>query len=394
MPPTPAAFVGRIRTPTGLKLRVLDGEDEARLSFRSALAHFDLGAGRAVVVDIGGGSLELALSADGLVDRLVSLPFGALRLTERFLTPHTTPQGGEETARVRSQGARHPIAGARLARRPRHRLRRHVHEPRRHLPRPAGDHRRPDGARHRIPRVDLEHILDVLAGDVARGATLRCPGSTPAARTSSSRDSPSPPRCWRASRPRGSSSRAYGIREGLLLETARIMPDDRRPGRGARALGARVRRRVPLRGAALVAGAAARAAALRRARRAPRVLAGGSRHALRRRAAARRRVPHQLRPAPQAFVPPDLPRRPARHVARRAGRRRARARAIIAAPSRTASTQSSRRSTSRLRRRISRLSAHPARGRRVRPRSRRGGGPAQGPLDRARDPDHARAAQC
>ena len=47
---------------TGLKVRVLDGEDEARLSFRSALAHFDLGVGRTVVMDIGGGSLELALA--------------------------------------------------------------------------------------------------------------------------------------------------------------------------------------------------------------------------------------------------------------------------------------------------------------------------------------------
>src|SRR5881396_1982564 len=75
-------FLRRARAETGLKVRILHGEDEARLSFRSALAHFDLGAGRAVVMDIGGGSLELALSADGLLERLLSFPFGALRLTE------------------------------------------------------------------------------------------------------------------------------------------------------------------------------------------------------------------------------------------------------------------------------------------------------------------------
>ncbi|MGA1649522.1 MAG: dephospho-CoA kinase, partial [Ilumatobacteraceae bacterium] len=45
---------------------------EARLAFRSALAHFELGVGRSVVMDIGGGSLELALAAEGLVERLVS----------------------------------------------------------------------------------------------------------------------------------------------------------------------------------------------------------------------------------------------------------------------------------------------------------------------------------
>src|SRR2546422_2617262 len=78
-------FLRRARAETGLKVRILHGEDEARLSFRSALAHFDLGAGRAVVMDIGGGSLELALSDDGLVERLISLPFGAIHMSERYL---------------------------------------------------------------------------------------------------------------------------------------------------------------------------------------------------------------------------------------------------------------------------------------------------------------------
>ena len=78
-------FLRLVRSETGLKIKILRGEDEARLAFRSALAHFDLAVGRAVVMDIGGGSLELALSADGLVDRLISLPLGAIRTTERYL---------------------------------------------------------------------------------------------------------------------------------------------------------------------------------------------------------------------------------------------------------------------------------------------------------------------
>src|SRR5204863_1657207 len=80
-------FLALVREETGLKVKVLHGDDEARLAFRSALAHFDLAVGRAVVMDIGGGSLELALSADGLVERLISFPFGALRLTEEYLHP-------------------------------------------------------------------------------------------------------------------------------------------------------------------------------------------------------------------------------------------------------------------------------------------------------------------
>ena len=83
-------FLHRVQRQTGLNVRVLDGEEEARLSFRSALAHFELGSGRAVVADIGGGSLELVLSVDGVIERLVSLPLGAVRLTERFLPDGST----------------------------------------------------------------------------------------------------------------------------------------------------------------------------------------------------------------------------------------------------------------------------------------------------------------
>ncbi len=78
-------FLDLVRRKTGLRVRLLHGEEEAHLAFRSALAHFDLARGRAVVMDIGGGSLELAMSADGLLERLLSLPYGSIRMTEQFL---------------------------------------------------------------------------------------------------------------------------------------------------------------------------------------------------------------------------------------------------------------------------------------------------------------------
>jgi exopolyphosphatase / guanosine-5'-triphosphate,3'-diphosphate pyrophosphatase len=87
-------FLERVREETGLRVRVLTGKEEARLAYRSALAHFELGVGRTVVMDIGGGSLELALTADGLVDRLASYPFGAIRATEQFLA--TAARAGKE----------------------------------------------------------------------------------------------------------------------------------------------------------------------------------------------------------------------------------------------------------------------------------------------------------
>jgi exopolyphosphatase / guanosine-5'-triphosphate,3'-diphosphate pyrophosphatase len=85
-------FTDRIALSTGLPVRILSGEAEARLSFRSALAHFELGAGRTVVMDIGGGSLELVLAKEGVVERLASLPYGAIRLTEQFLQPDIRPR--------------------------------------------------------------------------------------------------------------------------------------------------------------------------------------------------------------------------------------------------------------------------------------------------------------
>jgi exopolyphosphatase/guanosine-5'-triphosphate,3'-diphosphate pyrophosphatase len=80
-----AEFADRVKRELGIPLEVIDGETEARLAFLSVSEHFPIGRGRAVVADIGGGSLELVLAVGGLVDRVVSLPFGAVRLTEQFL---------------------------------------------------------------------------------------------------------------------------------------------------------------------------------------------------------------------------------------------------------------------------------------------------------------------
>ena len=118
-------FLALVREETGLKIRVINGEDEARLSYRSALAHFDLASGRSVIMDIGGGSLELVLSADGLVDRFISLPFGAIRLTEEFLT-ETNGLKGVRRSQTRSPelGRSYPLVNGGQ----RSLLRRNIHE--------------------------------------------------------------------------------------------------------------------------------------------------------------------------------------------------------------------------------------------------------------------------
>jgi exopolyphosphatase/guanosine-5'-triphosphate,3'-diphosphate pyrophosphatase len=78
-----AEFVTRVRA-LDIPLRVISPEIEADLSYRSAAHHFPA-AGRTLVADIGGGSLELVGASGGRVKLSQSLPLGAVRLTERLL---------------------------------------------------------------------------------------------------------------------------------------------------------------------------------------------------------------------------------------------------------------------------------------------------------------------
>lgn len=224
-----AQFVARVRQEAGLDLRIIDGAGEARLSWLSALAHFDVGVGRTVVMDIGGGSLELALAADGVLDDLLSLPFGALRLTERFLG---NGSGAKALAKLRkdvrralrdvlprrdwrgaqligSGGTFTNLASIHLARRGML-VARNVHAT-------------------AVPRVDVEHILDALAtmpADERRSvvglnperADIIVAGIAVAAEVMARIEA----REVHVSR--------YGIREGLLLEIAKVTPSVADPG--------------------------------------------------------------------------------------------------------------------------------------------------------------------
>ncbi|MDG4862503.1 Ppx/GppA phosphatase family protein [Streptomyces sp. T-3] len=75
----------RVRDETGVDLRVLSGEEEARLTFLAVRRWFGWSAGKLLVLDIGGGSLEIAYGIDEEPDAAVSLPLGAGRLTAAWL---------------------------------------------------------------------------------------------------------------------------------------------------------------------------------------------------------------------------------------------------------------------------------------------------------------------
>jgi exopolyphosphatase/guanosine-5'-triphosphate,3'-diphosphate pyrophosphatase len=75
------AVLARVKDETGVVLTVLSGEEEARLTFLAARRWFGWSAGKLLVLDIGGGSLEIAYGIDEEPDKAVSLPLGAGRLT-------------------------------------------------------------------------------------------------------------------------------------------------------------------------------------------------------------------------------------------------------------------------------------------------------------------------
>jgi exopolyphosphatase/guanosine-5'-triphosphate,3'-diphosphate pyrophosphatase len=78
-------FVKRVQREVGIDLEVIDPETEANLSYRSVAHHFSLANSRSMIADIGGGSLELIGSVNGLVELTTSLPLGAVRLNETWL---------------------------------------------------------------------------------------------------------------------------------------------------------------------------------------------------------------------------------------------------------------------------------------------------------------------
>ncbi|MGH7651568.1 MAG: HD domain-containing protein [Gemmatimonadaceae bacterium] len=216
-------FLQRVRAETGLRVRVLRGEDEARLSFRSALAHFDLGSGRAVVMDIGGGSLELALSDDGLVERLVSLPLGAIHMSEQYLSGdrkkgmrrlrksvrtelrHMLAARHWQTTRIFCSGGTFTsLASMYLAR--------------------IGMEKAKTVHGTVIPRVELEHIVNMLQsmsmaerqtvpGLNAARSDIIVGGLAVAAEVAARVEA------------KELVVSAYGIREGILLESAHVAPN-------------------------------------------------------------------------------------------------------------------------------------------------------------------------
>lgn len=93
------AFVDGVRARLGLEPEVIDGEEEARLSFLGATAGVPDAAAPQLVMDLGGGSTELILGKAG-TDSAYSMNIGCVRLFERHLA--TDPPTDAQIAALRA----------------------------------------------------------------------------------------------------------------------------------------------------------------------------------------------------------------------------------------------------------------------------------------------------
>jgi exopolyphosphatase/guanosine-5'-triphosphate,3'-diphosphate pyrophosphatase len=98
-----AKMLARVRDETGVELAVLSGKDEARMTFLAVRRWFGWSAGRLLVLDIGGGSLEIAAGVDEEPAVALSLPLGAGRLTRERLSADPPPPIEVEDLRAHAQ---------------------------------------------------------------------------------------------------------------------------------------------------------------------------------------------------------------------------------------------------------------------------------------------------
>jgi exopolyphosphatase/guanosine-5'-triphosphate,3'-diphosphate pyrophosphatase len=93
------AFVTALERRTGHTPRILSGEEEAALVYRGVTRTLLSAGSSALVIDIGGGSVELIAIAGGKAPALKSLPLGCVRMTERFLRSDPPLPGERDSLR-------------------------------------------------------------------------------------------------------------------------------------------------------------------------------------------------------------------------------------------------------------------------------------------------------
>ena len=91
-------FLARVERDTGIRARVISGAEEARLIHQAAVYGVNVASGRAVVIDIGGGSVEITLGSATTVQTARSFKIGTIRLTEELVK--TDPLSERDERRI------------------------------------------------------------------------------------------------------------------------------------------------------------------------------------------------------------------------------------------------------------------------------------------------------
>src|SRR4051812_16653381 len=99
----------RVREATGVELRSLTGEDEARVTFLAVRRWLGHAGSQLLLLDIGGMSMEIAAGRGGHPDVAVTLPLGAGQLTRRFLPAHPAPAAAVETVEEHVRATVRPV---------------------------------------------------------------------------------------------------------------------------------------------------------------------------------------------------------------------------------------------------------------------------------------------
>jgi exopolyphosphatase/guanosine-5'-triphosphate,3'-diphosphate pyrophosphatase len=98
------AFLEWVRSATGWRVEIISGLEEARLIHLGLTSTMRVNTSPTLMIDLGGGSCELTISNKGHIRETVSLPLGAVRLTNDFL--HHDPPRKSELRQLRSLIAR------------------------------------------------------------------------------------------------------------------------------------------------------------------------------------------------------------------------------------------------------------------------------------------------
>jgi len=95
-----SAFQAWVKAETGWNLEIISGLEEGRLIHLGVTSIEPDTGGRILLMDLGGGSCEITLSEHKRIKETVSVPLGAVRLTEQFLSSDPAPAEGLQQMRA------------------------------------------------------------------------------------------------------------------------------------------------------------------------------------------------------------------------------------------------------------------------------------------------------